>query len=121
MKKQRQPSRGKQERYIQPSILLALFDRPSYGYELIQTVQTYGFVKGQAPPGMMYRHLRQLEDDGLVSSQWNTEGSGPARRMYHLTGDGEEMLAAWIDFMERKAENLKNFVTQYMTVKGNKR
>ena len=120
MKKQRQPSRGKQERYIQPSILLALYGGPSYGYELIQTVQTYGFIKGQAPPGMMYRHLRQLEDDGLVSSQWNTDGSGPARRMYHITADGEEMLAAWIDYMERKAESLKNFVAHYMTVKGSK-
>ncbi len=120
MKTKRQPSQGKQERYIQPSILLGLYDKPSYGYELIQTIQNYGFVQGQAPPGMMYRHLRQLEEDGLVSSEWNTDGSGPARRIYHLTPDGEEMLTIWIDFMERKAESLTQFVQQYKGVKRDK-
>lgn len=120
MKNKRQPPQGKQERYIQPSILLGLYDKPSYGYELIQTIQNFGFIQGQAPPGMVYRHLRQLEEDGLVASEWNTDGSGPARRMYHLTPDGEEMLAIWIDFMERKAENLTKFVKQYKRVKREK-
>jgi PadR family transcriptional regulator, regulatory protein PadR len=55
----RHPSQGKQERYIQPSILMGLFSRPSYGYELIKNIQQFGFVEGQAPPGMIYRHLRQ--------------------------------------------------------------
>ena len=121
MKKKRQPSQGKQERYIQPSILLGLYDKPSYGYELIQTIQNFGFIQGQAPPGMMYRHLRQLEEDGLVASEWNTDGSGPARRMYHLTPDGEEMLTIWIDFMDRKAENLTKFIKLYGDVRRNKR
>jgi len=101
---------GKRERYIQPSILLGLMRKPSYGYELIQSIQEYGFVKGQAPPGMIYRHLRQLEDDGLVVSEWKTEGSGPAKRMYSLTGEGVEMLSLWIGYMQQQAENLLRFV-----------
>ena len=120
MKKNRQPSQGKQERYIQPSILLGLYRTPSYGYELIQTIQNYGFIEGQAPPGMIYRHLRQLEEDGLVLSEWNTDGSGPARRMYQLTPEGEEMLMIWIDFMERKAENLMKFIEQYKDIRMSK-
>lgn len=101
---------GKRERYIQPSILMGLYSGPSYGYELIQGIQDYGFVEGQAPPGMIYRHLRQLEEDGLVSSEWETEGAGPAKRMYRLTPDGREMLAVWVGFMGRQAEKLQNFV-----------
>lgn len=120
MKKKQQPSQGKQERYIQPSILLGLYRTPSYGYELIQTIQDYGFIEGQAPPGMIYRHLRQLEEDGLVLSEWNTDGSGPARRMYQLTPEGEEMLMIWIDFMGRKAENLMKFIEQYKDVRMTK-
>jgi PadR family transcriptional regulator PadR len=108
----RQPQ-GKQERYIQPSILLGLLLGASYGYELIQNIQRFGFVEGQAPPGMIYRHLRQLEQDGLVSSKWETEGTGPAKRMYNITEEGKEVLAIWIDYMEKQAENLKAFVNYY--------
>lgn len=104
---------GKRERYIQPSILLGLYGKPSYGYELIQDIQKYGFVQGQAPPGMIYRHLRQLEEDGLVGSEWETEGAGPAKRMYHITSEGQEALRLWIEFMETQSENLRNFISAY--------
>ena len=77
-KRRQRPGGGKRERYIQPSILMVLYQRPSYGYELIQNIQTFGFVEGQAPPGMIYRHLHQLEEDRLVVSEWETEGAGPA-------------------------------------------
>lgn len=113
MRKKNHPSQGKQERYIQPSILMGLYLKPSYGYELIQNIQKFGFLEGQAPPGMIYRHLRQLEGDGLVSSEWNTEGTGPAKRIYHITPEGEEMLSIWIEYMERQAGTLNNFIEQY--------
>ncbi|MDD3991659.1 MAG: helix-turn-helix transcriptional regulator [Desulfobacterales bacterium] len=107
------PGSGKRERYIQPSILMGLFHRPTYGYELIQTIQRFGFVEGPAAPGMIYRHLRQMEDDGWVASRWQTEGVGPARRIYTITDDGREVLALWIAHMDAQAGLLKNFVTAY--------
>ncbi len=111
--KQQHPSHGKRERYIQPSILMGLNDRPSYGYELIQNIHKFGFLEGQAPPGMIYRHLRQLEEDGLVSSEWKTEGSGPAKRVYRITPDGKEMLSVWIDYMKSRAKILTDFIEMY--------
>jgi PadR family transcriptional regulator, regulatory protein PadR len=111
------PSEGKQERYIQPSILLGLYQAPSYGYELIQNLQTFGFLEGQAPPGMIYRHLRQLEEDSLVSSEWKTADPGPAKRVYRITPDGKEVLAIWIDFMDHQARNLTAFIARYRTAK----
>jgi len=107
------PHQGKRERYVQPSILLGLYPKPSYGYELIRSIQRFGFVEGQAPPGMIYRHLHQLEGDGLVSSQWDTEAAGPAKRMYSITEEGKEMLALWVDYMDRQAKTLSAFVKQY--------
>ena len=115
-KKERGASQGKRERYIQPSILMGLYLGSSYGYELIQNIQRFGFLEGQAPPGMIYRHLRQLEEDGLVSSEWITEGSGPARRVYRLTPEGREMLAVWVEYMERQAKNLDHFIKQYRQI-----
>ncbi len=117
---QRRPQQGKKDRYMQPSILMGLYSKPSYGYELIQTIQRFGFVEGQAPPGMIYRHLRQLEEDGLVTSEWETEGAGPAKRIYQLTDGGLQMLSLWIGYMEKQVENLNELIKQYYEVKRNK-
>jgi PadR family transcriptional regulator PadR len=109
----RRPGSQKAERYMQPSILMALKLKPSYGYELIQEIQRFGFVQGTAPPGMIYRHLREMEENGLVQSQWETEGSGPAKRMYQLSEEGQTVLAFWIEYMEKQAGKLLNFVKIY--------
>jgi len=107
------PRSGKAERYIQPSLMLGLKIKPSYGYELINNIHEFGFVQGQAPPGMIYRHLRGLESDGLVQSEWQTEGTGPARRIYRLTPEGNEALSLWIDYMQKQADNLLRFIKEY--------
>ena len=111
--KKTHPGSGKAERYMQPSLLLGLKIKPAYGYELINNIQQFGFVQGQAPPGMIYRHLRELEADALVCSEWQTAGTGPARRIYHLTAEGEDALALWIGYMESQADNLLNFIQKY--------
>jgi PadR family transcriptional regulator PadR len=110
----------KSERYIQPSILMALKYKPSYGYELIKDISQFGFVEGQAPPGMIYRHLRDMEDNGLVSSEWETEGTGPAKRVYQLTMEGSEVLDYWIGYMKKQAQRLQGFIEQYENIKKDK-
>ena len=107
------PGSKKAERYIQSSILMALKIKSSYGYELIKEISQFDFVEGQAPPGMIYRHLRDLEENGLVSSEWQTEGAGPAKRVYHLTQEGSEVLDYWIGYMKNQAEKLLNFIKIY--------
>jgi PadR family transcriptional regulator PadR len=109
----RQPGSGKAERYMHPTILMALKQKPSYGYELIQEIHQFGFLEGNAPPGMIYRHLRELEEGGLVRSEWHTEGSGPAKRIYRLTEEGDAVLALWVDYMDNQAERLLRFIESY--------
>lgn len=112
----RQPGSKKLQRYMQPSILLALKLKPSYGYELIQQIPQFGFVEGQVPPGMIYRHLREMEDHGLVLSEWETEGAGPAKRVYQLTEEGLEELEFWIGYMKNQKERLMKFIEMYQAV-----
>ena len=111
----------KSERYIQPSILMALKDRPSYGYELIQVIGQFGFVEGQAPPGMIYRHLRDMEENGLIASEWQTGGTGPAKRVYQLTEEGASVLDYWITYMKKQAQRLLSFVERYQNIKKKER
>jgi len=103
----------KAERYIQPSLLMALKDKPSYGYELLQNIDRFGFVEGQAPPGMIYRHLRDMEENGWVVSEWQTDEGGPAKRIYRLTVEGDKVLEAWIDYMNSQAKKMLAFIKMY--------
>lgn len=103
---------GKPERYVQASLLMALRDKPSYGYELIQKIVDYGFMR-EAPPGMIYRHLRQMDEDEMVTSKWDSEGDGPAKRVYAITPEGLEVLEAWIPHMRRRMEALAAFIQLY--------
>jgi DNA-binding PadR family transcriptional regulator len=47
--------------------------------------------------------LRRMEEAGFVISQWDTTGSGPAKRVYRITQDG-------IDYLKDAIENLKKAV-----------
>jgi DNA-binding PadR family transcriptional regulator len=107
------PGSGKQERYVQASILIGLYSSPSYGYQIISTIQSYGFIEGAPPPGMIYRHLRQMEGDNLVRSEWETQNAGAAKRIYTITEEGREVLELWIQLMKDKARKLNNFVGMY--------
>lgn len=114
-----QAGQGKAERYMKPSLLLALREgQARYGYDLLTSIQEYGFVQGKAPPGMVYRHLRQLEEEGFVTSTWQTEHSGPAKRVYEITAEGLDALAAWAAFMEEQAHCLLRFVKRYNALEG---
>ena len=92
---------------------LALHLQPSYGYDLIEKIAEFGFCDGLIDPGIIYRHLRRLEADGFVSSEWDTSGSGPARRYYHVSTDGEELLRKWVPFMEKSKDALDCFLQLY--------
>ena len=100
-------------RFIQPCLLLLLREKPAHGYELLDGVARFGFQDGPPDPGGIYRNLRRMEQDGLVRSQWNTSEAGPARRVYEITPDGEELLHAWAHGIERIKFALSNFLEAY--------
>ena len=116
--KENHPGSKKADRYIQPSLLLALKRKPSYGYELISEIPRFGFVEGQAPPGMIYRHLRDLEENGLVSSEWETDGTGPAKRVYQLTNEGNQVLALWIEYLQNLSDKMLRFIETYQNIEA---
>ncbi len=66
----------------------------AYGYELAQRLEESGL--GTYNKGSIYRLLRQLEQSGMVSSEWDTSNDGPARRIYDLTANGSLFLENWL-------------------------
>jgi PadR family transcriptional regulator PadR len=98
--------------FIQPWILLLLSERPSHGYELLERLHA-GLSETPTDTALLYRTLRQMEAEGLVSSAWETGGAGPARRLYEMTGEGVGCLHAWASNLRRTRERLDEFIAVY--------
>jgi DNA-binding PadR family transcriptional regulator len=62
---------------------------------------------------MVYRYLREMEGAGLVMSDWDTEGSGPPRRVYQLPDQGDEYLARWVGGLRETKRTLETFLGAY--------
>lgn len=108
---------GPLKKFIQPCLLLLLRQKPAYGYELIENLTGFGLM--QTPdPGAVYRNLRRMEEDGLVQSHWDTSGTGPPRRFYKLTGEGEDVLRAWVLTIKKNKELLEEFLQRYCEITG---
>jgi poly-beta-hydroxybutyrate-responsive repressor len=100
---------SKMERFIEPCLLLLLLEKPAHGYDLISRLQDFGF--GDNPdPGVVYRNLRRLEDQGMIRSEWDTSGAGPARRFYEVTPEGRELLKAWAETINLNIVTLRSFL-----------
>ncbi|MEW6233543.1 MAG: helix-turn-helix transcriptional regulator [Chloroflexota bacterium] len=98
--------------FIQPRLLLQLAKKPAHGYELMEALGEEN-DHPTPDPGTLYRTLRQLEEEGLVRSTWDTGGTGPARRVYELTDQGLEYLHAWAVNIRRTMARLEHFLAQY--------
>jgi len=97
--------------WLQPFLLLALEQWQSHGYELIRRMTAFGFEA--LDRGSVYRILRQLEKDGLVSSGWDTSKDGPARRLYSLTDAGRAYLNVWAASLRGYQTMLDQFFSLY--------
>ena len=100
--------------FAQPRLLLELAKKTSHGYELIERLSQEG--NATPDPGNFYRMLRSLEEDGLVCSTWDTQNSGPARRVYELTDQGMEFLHAWAATIHQTHQSLSRFLSDYETL-----
>jgi DNA-binding PadR family transcriptional regulator len=101
--------RARVERFGEPALLLLLARRPTHGYELIE--QLPGLLgEDRVDVGNLYRALRALEDEGLVTSEWSGDLPGPTKRTYTLTGEGHELLASWLRAVEELRDGLTLFL-----------
>ncbi|MFJ7728810.1 poly-beta-hydroxybutyrate-responsive repressor [Neobacillus sp. NPDC097160] len=97
--------------FVLPFILLLLSRVSLHGYELSQKLETFGFKT--LDQGNLYRMLRQLEKDELVSSEWDTTGSGPAKRRYSITKAGVTYLKGYANQLETYQSILDQFFKMY--------
>jgi PadR family transcriptional regulator, regulatory protein PadR len=97
--------------WLTPVALVILREETSYGYGLMERIEEFGFEA--INPGTLYRKLRQMEREGLCKSEWETSGSGPARRMYSVTVEGIAYLNDWAKACKKYQKVLDSFTQTY--------
>ena len=82
-------------------ILSVLSGSPSHGYAIAREIERRCADALKVGEGALYPALRALEREGMVQSAWETQPSGPARRIYTLTDAGSTKLAASLKSWQR--------------------
>jgi PadR family transcriptional regulator, regulatory protein PadR len=100
------------ERFSEPALLLLLRERPAHGYDLLERLPELTGEE-RVEMGNLYRLLRAIEEEGLVSSEWDDSSPGPAKRRYELTPAGARVLDHWAEALRRAQERTSHFLERY--------
>ena len=81
-------------------LVLSQLEKPMYGYNLIKVLEERGIP---IEANTLYPLMRRLESQGLLKSEWETDGAKP-RKYYVLTEDGtivlERVKNHWYEFSQ---------------------
>ena len=102
--------------FMTPWVLLVLKQWNIHGYLIMQYLNQMGFA--EVDHATLYKELRRLESDGYIESEWQTDGNGPAKRVYKITDDGEELLLGWTDVVSGYQRMINGFFDMYAEVFG---
>lgn len=124
-----QPSESNEERepfpgwpprdFLTPFVLLAVSLQRAHGYVIEDYLRGFGLFG--ITMSTLYRTLRQMERDGLLESTWEPGPTGPARRVYTITGPGDAWLATSAAMLDTYRETINRFFGLYEAGPGAKR
>jgi PadR family transcriptional regulator PadR len=89
-----------------------------HGYELIERLPEIAGDESRVDVGNLYRILRSLEEEGIVTSEWSAELPGPAKRTYELTEAGSRLLDRWVDSLRDAQGVIAGFIERYEQGEG---
>jgi PadR family transcriptional regulator PadR len=102
---------GNIPRFIEPVVLYLLKKLGrAHGYQLAAELPKHSLTGALVDRGALYRTLRQLEETGHVTSDWDVSGQGPAKRLYRLTPAGDAFLRQWTTLIEQMVGAMGDFV-----------
>jgi DNA-binding PadR family transcriptional regulator len=102
---------GRRGRWLEPFLLLLIGQQEGYGGALIGRLNDLCLAPNGVDVGMAYRTLRELEAEGLMTSQWIADDGAP-RRAYRLTPAGRTTLDEWISVMRERGRLVDAFLDQ---------
>ncbi len=98
---------------LQFCVLALLREGERYSFDLVRALgDADGLVTSE---GTLYPLLGRLRREGLVQSNWRESASGPPRRYYRITSDGDAALRAFASQWERFRDSVDTLIDQGAT------
>ncbi|UWG98719.1 helix-turn-helix transcriptional regulator [Dehalobacter sp. DCM] len=103
------------DKLIQPKILITLNrqDEPLHGYRIIELLNENFFCNNHVDSTGIYRALKTLEEHNILGFEWDTTGTGPAKKTYWLTEAGKKCLANWIKTLKEYQKNICQIIDTF--------
>lgn len=83
---------------LEGCILSIIKQEPTYGYELSVKLQAFGL--SEISEGSIYPILLRLQKEKLIIGEMKKSASGPRRKYYQLTAEGQQALDDFINHWE---------------------
>jgi PadR family transcriptional regulator PadR len=104
------PERG----WIQFLLLRVLYEKPTYGYQLLDELEERSCGCHRLETGSIYTLLRRMEHRGLLESEWTrSETTGPERRVYKVTEKGTEALKSGLESIAKRKTMMDDLAEFY--------
>ncbi|GAA0611089.1 PadR family transcriptional regulator [Virgibacillus siamensis] len=91
-------------------ILQLLNERDMYGYELVKEMDQRSDHNFQIKEGTLYPALHKLEKQEYIVFYWQNPEKGPARKYYHITEQGKEILGERTSEWHRYVQVMNNLI-----------
>lgn len=104
------------DKFLQPNILTLLLQQDLHGYMIIQELNKMELFKGEKiDRAGIYRTLKNMEEKGLLSSEWDIKDLGATKRIYKITRSGKACLASWVQTLEAYTQMIETIIEDAKT------
>lgn len=100
-------------RFVEACLLCLLREGETHGYNLMEKLIHYGFVDKDINISIIYRALRNMETELLVTSTWQESDQGPNKRLYSITAQGLKELDNWIVLIKKRRKSIDSIISMY--------
>lgn len=91
-------------------ILVALFNTSAHGYAIMQSVEQMSHGRVSIGAGTLYTALNTLLKKGWIANAATPDDMDSRRKMYLITEQGKEVLAAEIQRLEELLQNGRHVI-----------
>ena len=91
-------------------LVISKINNPTYGYQIIKEIEKLSEGKLEFKEGTIYPLLRSLQSKKLLDSFWSNSPTGPQRKYYEITKEGQEALKFGLKDWEELNEGIENIM-----------
>lgn len=96
-------------------ILWLIHRQPLHGYGIAKEMEHLPTGPWKPRTGAVYTILRRMDEEGLLSSEWEKRQGKKDRRIYQVTKKGEGILKQGLTLLKRRMKLFKEMVAYYDT------